>query len=327
MQWLSRKSVSAEVAVRAMAISTVTFNHAQKLGWYPDFGGGMSFLMALSGYNFAKFAMHNRTPADVRRALLNLSVAIALPTMLVILGSFIVTQKFEWSEFFLYSNLFTPDHVTWMYIWYPQVLVQILLGLWVVFSIPPVANLILRNPFWSSLTIFAGAVVVRSAFANNDLWNQLPHLFLWNFVLGWLVFFTLEGPAIGHDLAKKGFLLACTLVGSIVAWSVYKANPYVTTVLMGAFLFARSIPMPSIMAKGVNLVSQATFGIFLLHFAFLTLYDQYFEQDTLAKFSFGMILSIAVWLVVTSTVRAYKTLRKPAPAAAPPQHVAVELSR
>lgn len=310
MNWLSKRTVSSEVALRALAISLVTFNHAQNLGYYFNFGGGMSFLMMLSGYNFAKFALHNGSAPEIRHATQRLAISIGGPTMLVILGSFILKEKADWTELALISNWFKVDNIALMYIWYPQVLIQILIGIWCLFAIPPLARLVLRNPLWSSLGIFCVAVGVRYFFPVDALWNQLPHLFVWNFVVGWVVYFALETPTIQRKSLARLLALACVVIGGFVGWPSEKANPYVLAFMGFMFIYIRQFTVPKFLGRPINLVSQATFTIFLLHLAILYVYDLFFPQDSILKFSFAMGACVAIWVVWTSLTRAYKVLAR-----------------
>src|SRR5262245_32269636 len=126
----SSMEVGADVLLRALAITLVTYNHAHP---YSDFwmgwGGGMTFLMMLSGYNFAKYGMDGATYQQGRAAITRLGVRILIPSFFVVVFFFLLLRKFDLAELLFYRNWITAERISKFPTWYPQVMVQMCIGL------------------------------------------------------------------------------------------------------------------------------------------------------------------------------------------------------
>jgi hypothetical protein len=310
---MSNLNVRADVLLRALAITAVTYNHAHPystfaLGW----GGGMTFLLMLSGYNFAKFAMNGATPEQTRARLVRLGWRIFVPSLAAVVFFFILLRKFDLAELLFYRNWLTPQRIAKFATWYPQVIVQMFAGLYVLFSIPSLARAILRWPVQASLCIFLLGVLIRAAFPViwDTAWlhHHLPHLFLWNFTLGWLVYFsTTQLPAPwGKLLAVAGAAL-----GGIVGFGMGYLDFWWLCVGVLLLVLPLDVRLPAIPGRLVLLISQATFAIFLLHRFVYEVYEHLpIPQQNDAMWIIGLAGSLGLWMGGSALIRAYRTLRQ-----------------
>ena len=106
------RRMEAGVVLRAAAISLVALNHAnpdidQVLGF--NFSGGMSVLMALSGYFFAKFVLDAPSLPQMRHRLIGFGRSILLPSFFMVLFFFIILRKFDVLEL-LFNILKNSDN-------------------------------------------------------------------------------------------------------------------------------------------------------------------------------------------------------------------------
>ncbi len=88
---------------------------------------------------------------------------VCIPTLLVVLLSFVLSGRFSWFELLFVENLRTARRFGLFEGVVPQVLLQLLAGYYLLFSIPPVARLMLRFPARAMMTLFALALVLRAA--------------------------------------------------------------------------------------------------------------------------------------------------------------------
>lgn len=178
--------LETDLALRAVAILAVTWNHANPLA-RGALGGGMTFLFMLSGYNFARFAILNSNIGRLRRALVMFALRVFVPSMALVMFFSLLLHDFFWQEFLFISNWWTIERVSIFPTWYPQVLLQILVGLYAAFSVPAIGGSLLRRPLVWSMVLFVVAVLVRLLgpmfWDTSHLRHNLPHLYLWNFVL------------------------------------------------------------------------------------------------------------------------------------------------
>jgi hypothetical protein len=303
-------TVRADVLLRALAIIFVTYNHAHPysgfdLGW----GGGMTFLMMLSGYNFARFGMRESTPEKARSYLLRLGRGIFIPSIVAVAFFFVLLQKFSFPELLFYRNWLTPERIAKFPTWYPQVILQMFAGLILLFAIPSVGKTILRWPLISSLLLFGAALAVRASFPyiwdTSHLYHHLPHLYLWNFCLGWIVYF---GVNQWPHLWGKALAIGCSVLGAFV-WGVHNLDFYWLTVGVALLVLPLDVRMPSPLGQFFQLVSQATLAIFLLHRFVYEVYEHMpIPHNEDAMWIIGLFGSLLTWMVATASARAFRAL-------------------
>jgi peptidoglycan/LPS O-acetylase OafA/YrhL len=305
MHWLSRRGISSDIALKAIAISAVVFNHAHPVRPF-DYAGGMTVLLMLSGYSFARFALQSGDAQSVRRAVASLALKIWLPCAAIVLLSFVVRQKFSLSELLFFSNLFSREFLTFMFVWYPQVLLQILVFTFLLFCIPAAADGFLRNPLRGSLVLLTLAIVTTT------FWPEVPHATLpwrvaWNFLLGWVAFFLLRDRN-AHTLGmRKTALVAGTVVCAGAVFGPADPQFWTLSAAMTILALKSSLILPSIAVRVLYVVGQASFTIFLLHTIFLRVHRKVlglYDQD--GAWIFAMIASTLAWVAGAAAMRAYR---------------------
>lgn len=298
-----------DIFLRACAITAVVFNHAR---WDIPFDGGMTFLMMLSGFNFAKFGMNGATVEQGRDSLISLGRKILIPSFFAIVAAFVVTRQFDVTELLFISNWYKRDSIALFPIWYPQVIAQMFLGLWLLFLVPVIGQWIFRQPFVASLGLFSAAVLIR--YIDPILWesakiNQgLPHLYLWNFILGMVVFFSLD--RLGSTWRAKVLATGCALIGASVGWSLDSLDFF--WIVLGTVLFVAplNVTLPSPVAKVIVMIAHNTLAIFLLHIFMFKAYAHIpVPHDQNFKFVIGLFGSIFIWNIVKAPFSAYRNLR------------------
>lgn len=304
--------VAPDILLRALAICLVTYNHAHpyptfSLGW----GGGMTVLMMLSGYNFAKFGMQGASANDAARALSRLGLKIFVPSLVAVLLCFAVLRAFSLSELLFYRNWISLERISKFPTWYPQVILQMFAGLVLLFSIPGLGDRILRKPFPYSLALFSVAVAIRVTFPRiwdtSGLHNLLPHLYLWNFLLGWVVYFA---NAEVRSVGRKVVTFVCAVVGAYVGWGIHALDFWCLTLGVLLLTLDVRITLWTPLARIVFVISQATFGIFLVHRMIYKNYEHFhFPANQDLEWIVGLGGSILLWVAAVIPVRAYRSLR------------------
>jgi hypothetical protein len=307
--------VSADVLLRALAIIMVTYNHAHPYpSFAPGWGGGMTFLMMLSGYNFAKFGMQGATAGEGRRALLRLGAKIFIPSLIAVLFFFVLLRKFNLEELLFYRNWLTVERVAKFPTWYPQVIVQMFAALLLLFCVPRVAEAIFRNPLRSSLVIFGVATLIRivcpQIWDTTTLRNFLPHLFLWNFTLGWVIYFSMLEIAAPWN---KVTAIACACIGAWAGWGYDRLDFWWLSIGVVLLVLPLKLRLWTPLARFIFIVSQATFGIFLLHRFVYEVYEHApLPPNDNAEWLVGLFGSIALWMAGAVPLRAFRALRQQA---------------
>ncbi|WP_076072112.1 acyltransferase family protein [Sphingomonas montana] len=322
---LHSKSVDTDVVLRAIAIALVAWNHAipsgtKSLG-LPDFAGGMTLLMMMSGYSFARFVLTDATPVEVRHGLMLFAKRILLPSLAAVLFFMLIKRKVSLTELLFVSNWFTTYRIAIFPVWYVQVILQMMVLLLGLFAIPPFARWFVAQPLRGSLVVFAAALATRMILPvfidTKPLLHHLPHLYLWNFTLGWLVYFL-------HDRRTPGALTLASLAilaSGAMVWGPLSYQ-FLALVVGGLLLVWKTrMKLPMIVARVVGLVSQATFTIFLLHRFFFVVYTGTVGRILpagLLMWALGLAACTLAWVVGAATLRAYHKLAAAGMAAAVP---------
>jgi hypothetical protein len=310
-----------DVLLRALAIAAITYHHAHLLDTGPfGLAGGMTFLMMLSGVNFARFAVRGADPERVRHSIAGFATQVFVPSMGLVLLSFAAYGEFSWLELLFVRNWYDTKHIAAFYNWYPQLLLQLLALLYGLFSIPRLARAMLAHPARSMLLLFAAGLALRWAapfvWDTSYLRHRLPHTFLWNFALGAAVYFlALDGSKVSRQ--SKGLAFLCILAGAAVAHDAARLAFWWLAIGGACLVYVRQVRLPALAAGTVVVVSARAFGIFLTHLIWFKVLSRLNELRAGADavvhpdlhFAFGLIMGTLTWVVCTAFGRAYRAVR------------------
>lgn len=310
-----------DVVLRAFAISFVVFNHAFSVDDRPfELVGGMNILILLSGMSFARFNLSNDSIVGLRKSILNLALHILVPCLIIILLTFAIRGDFVASEIFFYQNWVSDKQYVPYYTWYPQALLQSFIILTLIFSLPGLFRNFQRRHFLGSIVAICGFVLICKIqhvfFPMGEVSKHIPSTILWQFAVGWLTYFvthrtTQMSPS--ERIMILLFVLGVALVG--FGWDKYWLRNVALIAAMALLIFVPRINMPKLPRQIIMIVSQATFTIFLFHNIMLAIamkldmqqYDEGFHLlDILKLWAFMMIGSLAVWILCSSLVRAWR---------------------
>lgn len=250
-------ALETPVVLRALAIVLVVGSH---VGLFTVLGGA-HLLLAVGGWMFARFVLENETdgaPAPSRRILRSLC-RMAIPTLLWVCYRAAVDADIEWHNVLLLNQFLDPS--AWGY-WYVEVMIQALLLLAAVFSVPTVRRLHRRFPFGFALGVLAVALAARGfTDPGNEFSDRLMgiHLVLWLFVLGWVA---RAASSPGRRIAVAGLVLL--LVPG------FFADPVRDGIVAGgllALLVVSHLPVPRSLAAPIGHIAAASLYIYLTHYA------------------------------------------------------------
>jgi hypothetical protein len=138
-----------------MAISLVVANHAHiSTGLH----GGLNGLLFVSGIAMATFAF-NDTTNQTLRYFRNFALRLAIPAFILALIWAVAYWEFNWSELGFFRNWITIRRLVSFPIWYPQVIIQMLIVMGVFFWILDLTPKIKRHPRTLISVILAIAII------------------------------------------------------------------------------------------------------------------------------------------------------------------------
>ncbi len=284
--------------LRALAIVLVVGEHDHLWTWL----GGAHLLLAIAGWTFSRFLL-TRTddqetttgaPSRLPWRILRSAALIAVPSSLWILLRSTVTGSVQHQDALLLGSVFHPLVQGY---WFVDSLVQILVGVAVLFAVPAVRRFERRHRFALPAIVLAASLTLwlvpsYDHTVTSDLYST--HLTVWLFVLGWML-----------HRAVTPTQRVLTVIASLVLVPSFFGTEYerAAIVLVGllVLLFVDRIRVPRLLVAPVTAVAGASLGIYLTHFALLTLLDVGVPPAVLVVLGLGV--GIAAWRLGTAATQ------------------------
>ena len=313
---INTSSINGAYFTRAIAISLIVANHSTWLA----LGGGMNFLMLLAGFNLACFSF-SKSNKSIANDMINMLIKIIIPTLVIIIFYCFLYREFQWQEVLMVSFLFPSGQIqiSEIPIWYSQVLMQMCILLLPFMFIFNFANKVKIAPITTTLVILFVSVFINWLSFSDYPWARLPHLFLWNFTLGWALWALLRNPTSASKMQCTFLVISISGVMFLrnieeFPFLIYRFSIF--TLLTIAFIWLKNITLPSPLVRVLTIIAQSIFFIFLFHRSFITLYDFLWAAENnnmltqIFRYIFAMSSSILVWALYVSTTNTLKRYKK-----------------
>ncbi|WP_115788493.1 AMP-binding protein [Arthrobacter silvisoli] len=240
------------ILLRALGIILIAATHIGLFHWE----GSAHILMAVAGYNFARFQLGGDGVRRLKRQLYSLG-RLVIPAVAFIAVAFVLTDHYTVANIFLLNSIVGPEEVTtqWHF-WFIEVLVYILLGLAVLLAVPAVGRLERRFPFAFPLALAGLALISRYDIVDPGLPHPMPTF--WLFAFGWVV-------ARSRTLPQR--LLITALVVLTVPGYFFGDQLRENTVIAGVLLliWLPTLLVPVVLRKPLGLLASASLYIYLTH--------------------------------------------------------------
>jgi acyl-CoA synthetase (AMP-forming)/AMP-acid ligase II len=278
-----RATIETAVLVRAVAILFVVGEHAHL--W--AIVGGAHLLLALSGWTFARFiltrdaATSRSTNGSLPIRTLRSTLRIAIPSAVWIAFRALL-HNVRFVDILLVGSLLPPLVPGY---WFVDALVQILVLLALLFTLPALRHLESRHPFGFAATVLSLALLGRFYPTAYGWWFTVDlystQTVLWLFVLGWMTHRAVT-------TTQRWMTVAATLV---LVPTFFGADALRSVIVVGGLLlllFRPTFTVPRIVATVATTVASASLGIYLTHFGVLPL----------SKFGFPPEVVVAIAIAV-----------------------------
>lgn len=238
--------VEANVMVRAVAIVLVVGSHA---GLF-SLEGGAHALLAVAGFNFARFQLASgRMLRSIAR--------IVVPSVAWIAVLAATGDRFDLPDVLLVNGYFGNPKVHWAF-WYIEALVQILLAAAAVFAVPRLRALARARPVevaWVVLAVtFAGRLLPHMGMRIHR-----PHYVAWLFALGWVA-------SVATTWRQRLALSAVAVAGTAGFFFTLRRELIIFAFLL-VLIWVASVPVPRFANRVVGAVAGASLAIYLTHWA------------------------------------------------------------
>jgi hypothetical protein len=269
--------------LRALAIVAIVGTHTE---WFTALGGA-HVLLALMGYNLARFQLAGGSRSDRVARLLRSVRDLALPCMLWIGGVALVSDKYDWQTALFLNNLLGGDHWSdqWHF-WFLEAAFLTLLLVTALLTVPALHRLESAYPWRTALVLLAVTLGFRWAVTGVEadaMERYAAPLVLWCIALGYVV-------ARAHTRSQR--VVASMLIA--VAGYGFFGDPARELTVIGALVLLVWLPglrLPGPLTRAVGAVASASLFVYLTHWVVYPPLDA--DHDELAA-----LLSIAVGLAV-----------------------------
>nr|WP_174257833.1 AMP-binding protein [Phytoactinopolyspora alkaliphila] len=281
------RTAETSVLLRAAAIVAIVGTHA---GLFSVLGGA-HVLLAVAGFNFARFRLTSAGRLVRLRQQLGSIARIAVPSMVWIAAVVVVSGTYGIANIALLNGfLGSPTWDSRWHFWFVEILVYILLGLAALLSIPWADRLERRFPFGFALGLVAAGLLTRFEVVGLGVPHMLPAL--WLFALGWAM---ARATRVWQRL-----LLTAVVVATVPG---FFGNPSREALMIGGLmllLWTASVPSPALASRLAGLLASSSLYIYLIHWQ---VYPHLVGVDRGLAVVASLVAGAVAWLVVRAVQR------------------------
>lgn len=291
--------IETNVFLRALAILIVVGSHITLF----DIRGGAHLLIAIAGYNFARFHLtHQDLSARMRR--MGSSVArIAIPSALWMAVAAAISSEYSFANAVFLHNVVAPgpESATWRY-WFVEALVYVLVAAIAIVTVPTFARWERRWPFGFALGLVAVGLVFRFGIigdihAPKSIYTPWMVLFL--FALGWAI--------ARADSWPKRLLVLGLIVATVPGYSDTTSRVVVIIGGMALLTLFSTFRLPRTFALFVGYIASASLFIYLTHWQIYPIFGDGNWISLVAALTCGLAFW---WSYSRLTVWGTATMRK-----------------
>jgi hypothetical protein len=287
-------SVETNVVLRAVAILLVAGSHLKVF----RIEGSAHVLLAVAGFNFARFQLATVTKNDTSRGILVSTARIVVPTLIWSCVLLVVDNTFYPVSFLLVTNFIgQPAQGFRTDFWFVEAVVQIMLVLFVVFSIPAVRSMQRLHPL--RLAAAALGIGLLARYGLGALWDptygglpKVTHIVLWLFTLGW--------ATAAVTTARHRLMLTAVVALAIPGFFDYAERGLIAAGGLLVLIWIPRIPLLWPLNRVAAVIANATLYIYLIH---VTVADSIDFPSPVAAWVSTAALGIAVGLVAERVMR------------------------
>lgn len=274
-------TVETSVVLRAVAIVLIVGTHAGLLAW----PGGAHVLMAVAGFNFARFQLGGDDVLTRLRRHLGSIARVVVPSVALIAVAALVTDRYTLANVLLLNAVVGPP--TWTeqwHFWFVEVLVYVLVAVAALLALPPVARLERRRPLVVPAALFGVGLLVRYDVVDPGVPHTMP--VLWLFALGW---FIARSRTTWHRLAASA-----AAVGTVPG---FFGDPQRELVILGGVLLLTWVPgLPGLPVPNrvVGLLAAASLYTYLTHWLVYPALD---HLPPVVGVAASLLAGVAYWAV------------------------------
>lgn len=256
------RHLETSVVLRALAIVLIVGSHAGAM----DIRGGAHALIALVGYNFARFQLAESDLSDRLRRMGRAAAGALIPGLLWVAVLAAMTTTYSWAVVGVnWIASPTTDSPDWRY-WFVEALLWLLPAVALGLRVPAVERLRQRYPFG----LPAAAAVVLWSLAQVVVPDARPSSLFAPLAVAWLL---LLGWAIAAASGSRQRWILTGLIVALTASSFEESRLVVIPAMLLALVWVPGFRLPRRLTLVMALVAEASLLIFLSHWQVLEVLD------------------------------------------------------
>lgn len=243
--------VETSIVLRAVGIVLIVSTHVGLFSWQ----GAAHVLMAVAGYNFARFQLSGKRIPRLRRQLSS-SARIIVPSMAFIAVAYLITDNYSPANIVLLNAVLGPEGVsTQWHFWFIEVLVYLLVGSVALLAVPWADRAERRFPLLFPLALTGVGLLTRYELVNPGVPHTAPAL--WLFALGWAI-------ARSRTVAQRCLV---SVIAAVTVPGFFENPGREATLLAGILLliWLPSIPVPQVLRRLMVVLASASLYAYLVH--------------------------------------------------------------
>lgn len=281
-------AVETSIALRAVAILLIIGTHAQLFNLL----GSAHVLIAIAGYNFARFQLTSAGRTERLRRQLVAVLRIAVPSIAWIAIAFLLTEKYSLANVFLLNAVLGAE--TWdqrWHFWFVEVLIYVLIGLAVLLAIPWLDRAERRSPFGFVAVVLGFALLSRFEIVDLGWVNTKP--VLWLFALGWAT------ARAENRWQKLG--LAVATVGTVPGFFGDPTRELIVILGLALLVWVPRLRCPSTVSRVAGVLASSSLYIYLTHWQ---IYPYLSDAHPMLAVVASLIVGLLYWGIVSMAMRA-----------------------
>ncbi|WP_432953571.1 AMP-binding protein [Micromonospora haikouensis] len=255
-----RAVLETSVALRAAAIVVIVGSHIPLF----TVKGGAHLLLAVAGFNFARFQLTDVPRPRRLRAVGRGIGRVVLPSALWIAAAGAITGDYTLTNVLLLNSVLGPhDGATQWHFWFVEALVFILLGAVALLAVPAVDRVERRYPFGLPLAVAALGLVFRYDLPGLATRGHVPSavVVFWLFALGWAA---ARARGTGQRLLLTG--------AALLALPGFFGEPWREALIAAGFgllVWVPRLPSRGTLNRVAGVLATSSLAIYLIHWQVL----------------------------------------------------------
>ena len=248
------RPVETGIALRAVAIVLVVGTH---IGLFHLLGGA-HVLLALAGFNLARFHLTDDTAqVRLRRGLRSLG-RIAAPSVLLIGVAAALTGLYGLRDVLLVDSLLGRTSAGRF--WFVETLLHLLVGVLAVLTVPAVHRLERRHDFAVPVALVLAGSLTRLPLSGAEptpMRLYSAHLVLWLFALGW--------AAARATTVRRRLVVTALALALVPGFSGSATREGVVLVGLGLLVWRPTVRVPAALVRLTSTLAASSLYIYLAH--------------------------------------------------------------